>query len=170
MRSMQKQELQTASFEILSGAPMTQSDAVRDDAAAWRGRIEDDALLRGQGRFGDDVKPDGTLAAYFVRSPHAFAKIVRIDVAAAKSAPGVVAVLTATDLSHAHYHSISHGHPIPAHPGKPAVSPQRPSRGETRVMHVGEPVGMVVAKTAAAAQDAAHEVVVDYEELSPVTD
>src|SRR6478736_5803820 len=106
MRSMQKQELQTASFEILSGAPMTQSDAVRDDAAAWRGRIEDDALLRGQGRFGDDIKPDGALAAYFLRSPHAFAHIRRVDVTAAKTAAGVVAVLTAADLASAHYHSI----------------------------------------------------------------
>ena len=67
---------------------MTQSTAAHnDDHAAWSGRVEDDALLRGQGRFGDDVKPDGALAAYFVRSPHAFAKIERIDVAAAKSAP-----------------------------------------------------------------------------------
>jgi len=148
---------------------MTQSAAASNDDA-WNGRVEDDALLRGQGRFGDDVKPDGTLAAYFVRSPHAFAKIVRIDVAAAKSAPGVVAVLTATDLSDAHYHSISHGHPIPGRGGKTAVSPHRPSLAETRVMHVGEPVAMVVAKTAAAAQDAADKVVVDYEELSPVTD
>ena len=74
---------------------MTQSAAASNDDA-WNGRVEDDALLRGQGRFGDDVKPDGTLAAYFVRSPHAFAKIVRINVAAAKSAPGVVAVSTAT--------------------------------------------------------------------------
>ena len=53
--------------------------------SAWAGRVEDDALLRGQGRFGDDVKPDGALAAYFVRSPHAFATIERIDVAAAKN-------------------------------------------------------------------------------------
>ena len=60
---------------------MTQSTTARnDDHAAWSGRIEDDALLRGQGRFGDDVKPQGALAAHFVRSPHAFAKIQRIDV------------------------------------------------------------------------------------------
>src|SRR6476646_9655472 len=149
---------------------MTQSTAARHDDDTWKGRIEDDALLRGHGRFGDDVKPDGTLAAYFVRSPHAFAKIVRIDVAAAKSAPGVVAVLTAADLNDAHYHSISHGHPIPGRGGKTAVSPHRPSLAETRVMHVGEPVAMVVAKTVAAAQDAADKVVVDYEELTPVTD
>ena len=113
---------------------MTQSAAARNDDV-WNGRVEDDALLRGQGRFGDDVKPDGTLAAYFVRSPHAFARIVRIDASAAKSAPGVVAVLTAADLRDAHYHSISHGHPIPGRGGKTAISPHRPSLAETRVMH-----------------------------------
>jgi carbon-monoxide dehydrogenase large subunit len=133
---------------------MTHSTAARSDDA-WKGRVEDDALLRGRGRFGDDVKPDDTLAAYFVRSPHAFAKIVRIDVSAAKGAPGVVAVLTAADFNDAHYHSISHGHPIPGRGGKTAISPHRPSLAETRVMHVGEPVAMVVAKTAAAAQDPA---------------
>ena len=149
---------------------MTQSTAARHDDNAWKGRVEDDALLRGHGRFGDDVKPDDTLAAYFVRSPHAFAKIARIDVSAAKGAPGVVAVLTAADLNDAHYHSISHGHPIPGRGGKTAVSPHRPSLAETRVMHVGEPVAMVVAKSATTAQDAADKVVVDYEELTPVTD
>ncbi|MGB6349862.1 MAG: hypothetical protein WBG10_07510, partial [Pseudolabrys sp.] len=150
---------------------MTQSTAARnDDDIPWSGRIEDDALLRGQGRFGDDVKPDGALSAYFVRSPHAFAKIERIDVAAAKSAPGVVAVLTGADLAPAHYHSISHGHPIPGRGGKTAISPHRPSLAETRVMHVGEPVAMVVASSAVAAQEAADKIVVNYEALTSVTD
>ena len=150
---------------------MTQSTAVRDDDhAVWLGRIEDDALLRGLGRFGDDVRPEGALAAYFVRSPHAFARIERIDISAAKSAPGVVAVLIGADLASAHYHSISHGHPIPGRGGKTAISPHRPSLAETRVMHVGEPVAMVVATSAAAAQDGAEKVVVSYEPLTPVTD
>jgi aerobic carbon-monoxide dehydrogenase large subunit len=150
---------------------MTQSTAVQDDDhAVWSGRVEDDPLLRGQGRFGDDVKPEGALAAHFVRSPHAFARIERIDVAAAKSAPGVVAVLTGADFASAHHHSISHGHPIPGRGGKTAISPHRPSLAETRVMHVGEPVAMVVAANAAAAQDAAEKIVVSYEPLTPVTD
>ena len=139
-------------------------------AEAWAGRIEDDALLRGQGRFGDDVTPAGALAAYFVRSPHAFAEIERIDVAAAKSAPGVVAVLTAADLAAAHYHSISHPHPIPGRGGKPAVAPHRPSLAEKRVLHVGEPVVVVIAANLRAAQDAAEKVVVDYKQLAAVTD
>jgi aerobic carbon-monoxide dehydrogenase large subunit len=146
-----------------------ESTAARN-ADAWTGRVEDDALLRGAGRFGDDVKPVGALAAYFVRSPHAFAKIGHIDVAAAKCAPGVVAVLTAADLAEAHYHSISHPHPVPGRGGKVAVAPHRPSLAESRVLHVGEPVAMVIATSAQAAQDAGEKVAVDYQPLSPVTD
>jgi len=139
-------------------------------AEAWTGRVEDDALLRGQGRFGDDVKPDGALAAAFVRSPHGFAKIDRIDTAEAKTMKGVVAVLTAADLEAAHYHSISHGHDIPGRGGKMPFSPHRPSLASERVMHVGEPVAIVVAQSAAAAQDAADKIVVDYTPLDAVTD
>ncbi|HZT27085.1 MAG TPA: xanthine dehydrogenase family protein molybdopterin-binding subunit [Pseudolabrys sp.] len=139
-------------------------------AEVWRGRVEDEALLRGQGRFGDDAKPDGALAACFVRSPHGFATIERVDTSAAKSAPGVVAVLTAADLADAHYHSISHGHDIPGRGGKLPFSPHRPSLAERRVMHVGEPVAMVVADTAARAQDAADKVTVDYAPIEAVTE
>lgn len=138
--------------------------------SAWAGRIEDDALLRGAGRFGDDVKPEGALAAYFVRSPHAFARIEHVDVAAAKRAPGVLAVLTAADLAAAHYHSISHPHPIPGRGGKVAVAPHRPSLADKRVLHVGEPVAMVIAVSAQAAQDAGEKVAVDYQPLDAVTD
>ena len=149
---------------------MEQSAAPRKPASHFSGRVEDEALLRGQGRFGDDIKPDGTLYAHFVRSPHAFAKLGAIDTAAAEAAPGVVAVFTAANLEAAHYHSISHGHPIPGRGGKPPVSPHRPVLAQSRVMHVGEPVAMVVAASAAQAQDAAEKVAVDYQPLTPVTD
>ena len=139
-------------------------------AEPWAGRVEDDALLRGEGRFGDDVKPERALAACFVRSPHGFARIERIDVSAAQSAPGVVAVLTGADLAAEHYHSISHGHPIPGRGGKPPVSPHRPALASERVMHIGEPVALVLAETLAQAQDAADKVAVDYAPLDAVTD
>jgi carbon-monoxide dehydrogenase large subunit len=146
------------------------SSAVANVAPAWLGRIEDDALLRGQGRFGDDAKAAGALAACFTRSPHGYARIERINVSAAKSVPGVMAVFTAVDLAEAHYHSISHAHPIPGRGGKVAVSPHRPALAEKRVMHVGEPVAMVVAQSLSAAQDAAEKIVVDYAPLDAVTD
>jgi carbon-monoxide dehydrogenase large subunit len=146
---------------------MTASTAMTE---TWTGRVEDDALLRGEGRFGDDVKPEGALAACFVRSPHGCARIERIDSEEAKKTKGVVAVLTAADLAAAHYHSISHAHPIPGRGDKVAVSPHRPPLAETRVMHVGEPVAMVVAQTAALAHDAADKIAVDYAPLDAVTD
>jgi carbon-monoxide dehydrogenase large subunit len=144
----------------------------RSTAAApvWQGRIEDEPLLRGGGRFGDDLRPEGALAAHFVRSPHGFARIAHIDTAAAKRTPGVIAVLTAADLADAHYHSLSHAHPVPGREGKLPVSPHRPVLAGERVMHVGEPVAIVIAESAAAAQDGAEQVAVDYEPLTPVTD
>jgi len=149
---------------------MNAPTAARADFSRWTGRLEDEALLRGAGRFGDDVKPQGALAAAFVRSPHAFARILRVDTAAAKAAPGVVAVITAADLEAQHYHSVSHGHPIPGRGGRLPVSPYRPVLADKRAMHVGEPIVLVVAATAAQAQDAAEKVVVEYEPLAPVTD
>jgi carbon-monoxide dehydrogenase large subunit len=139
-------------------------------AEHWHGRIEDAPLLRGQGRFGDDVKPEGALNAHFVRSPHGFARIEHIDTAEAKKVPGVVTVFTAADLAAEHYHSLSHAHPIPGRGGKPPFSPYRPVLGGERVMHIGEPVAMVVALNAAAAQDGAEKVAVDYQPLEAVTD
>jgi len=150
---------------------MVETIAIRTASATTRtGRVEDDALLRGHGQFGDDVKTAGALSAAFVRSPHAFARITGIDAAVAKAAPGVMAVLTAADLNEAHYHSLSHGHPIPGRNGGMPFSPHRPVLAGERVMHVGEPVAMVVAATAAQAQDAADLVAVTYEEMAPVTD
>ena len=148
---------------------MTASSTAGRDAT-WHGRIEDDPLLKGFGRFGDDVKPEGALAAVFVRSPHAFARIAHIDTNAAKKAKGVKAVFTAADLAEAHYHSISHAHPIPGRGGKPPFSPHRPVLAGERVMHVGEPVALVVADTLTAAQEAAEQVTVDYEPVDAVTD
>ena len=149
---------------------MESTTARKNETAAWNGRVEDDPLLRGAGKFGDDIKPAGAFAAYFVRSPHGFAEIRHIDTTAAKNTPGVVAVYMSEDLAAAHYHSISHPHPIPGRGGKSAVSPHRPSLAEKRVMHVGEPVAMVVATSTAAAQDAAEKIAVDYQPLKAVTD
>jgi carbon-monoxide dehydrogenase large subunit len=136
----------------------------------WNGRVEDDALLRGTGRFGDDVKPAGVLAAAFVRSPHGYAKIVRVDTSAAKSAKGVAGVFTGADLAAAHYHSVSHPHPLPFYQGKPAFGPDRPVLAADVVRHVGEPVALVIAQTPAQALDAAERIAVEYDEMEPVID
>jgi len=139
-----------------------------DDRATHHGRVEDDPLVRGHGRYIADAPLPNQAYAYFVRSPHAFARIVSLDVSAAEKAPGVVGVLTAADL--AGVGSIGRHPPLPGRGGKALVMPFRPALASERVMHVGEPVAMVVAETAAAAQDAGELVAVEYETLTPVTD
>lgn len=136
----------------------------------WAGRIEDDALLRGKGRFGDDVKPQGTLAAVFVRSPHAHAKIVNIDTAAAAGMPGVAAILTGRDLEGMGLGTVTTSNPIPHWNGPKPYAPHRPVLAADRVMHVGQPVAVVVAAREGQAQDAAEAIVVEYETLEAAVD
>jgi carbon-monoxide dehydrogenase large subunit len=154
----------------MTGQLLEHEMTIAAKAADFTGRIEDDPLLRGAGRFGDDATPAGALAAYFVRSPYGAARITHIDTAEAKKMPGVLAVLTAADLADAHYHSLAHAHPVPGRGGKMPFSPHRPVLADKRVMHVGEPVAAVIATSAAAAQDAGEKVVVDYEQGDVVTD
>lgn len=135
---------------------------------AGRLRREDDALLRGRGRFIDDAAEKHQAFGCFVRSPHAHARIAAIDAAPARAAPGVVAVLTAADLQAAGVGSVSSHPPIKGRSGAPVVEPPRPALAADRVMHVGQPVALVVANSAAAAQDAADAVAVAYDALEPV--
>ncbi len=131
-------------------------------------RLEDDPLVRGRGRFADDVRMSGQAYGYFVRSLHAFAGIRSIDTAAARAAPGVLAVLTATDMEGTG--SVSQHPPMAGRGGKKLIVPHRPALAGTTVRHVGEPVALVVAHSPAEAQDAAELVVLDYEERTPVVD
>ncbi|HWI25706.1 MAG TPA: xanthine dehydrogenase family protein molybdopterin-binding subunit [Stellaceae bacterium] len=136
-------------------------------ASSWRGRIEDEALLRGRGRYAADAAPAGQAAAVFVRSPHAFARIRGVDAQAAAAAPGVLAVLTAPDIAAG---SVARPVPQTGRGGTPLKVPRRPALAGERVLHAGEPVALVVAETQALAQDAAELVDIDYEPLASVTD
>ncbi len=140
----------------------------RDDG--WEGRIEDAALLQGRGRYGDDVKPARTAAAVFVRSSHAHARITGIDTTEASSRPGVIAVITAKSLEGANLQTVTAGVPFPGKNGTRPVSPTRPALAGDRVMHVGQPVALVIAETEAQAQDAAETVAVEYDPLDAVID
>jgi carbon-monoxide dehydrogenase large subunit len=131
-------------------------------------RVEDDTLLRGRGQFAADVPLPNQAYAFFVRSPHAFARIARIDDAAARQAPGVIDVLTANDMTGVG--NVGRHPPLPGRAGGKLIMPQRPALAGERATHAGEPVAMVVADTAYAAQDAAELVAVDYETLTPVID
>jgi carbon-monoxide dehydrogenase large subunit len=133
-------------------------------------RVEDDALVRGAGHFVADRPEPGQVYAAFVRSPHAFARIRSINGDAARRAGGVLAVLTAADLDAAGVGNVGRHPPLAGRGGKMLVVPHRPALARERVLHVGEPVAMVIADTLPAAQDAAELVAVDYETLAPVVD
>ncbi len=133
-------------------------------------RVEDDALVRGTGRFMDDPRLPNQAYAAFVRSPHAHARVLSVKTDAARAARQVLAVLTAADMKAANVGSVSRHPPVPGRGGAKMVMPFRPALAGDKVMHGGDPVAMVVAETAAAAQDAVELVVVEYEELPSVTD
>ena len=136
----------------------------------WQGRIEDQALLQGRGRFGDDVRPARTAAAVFVRSTHAHARIESIDTTEAAGMPGVIAVITAKSLAGANLASVTANVPFIGKNGSRPFSPMRPALAAERVMHVGQPVALVIAETEAQANDAAETVAIEYAPLSVAID
>jgi carbon-monoxide dehydrogenase large subunit len=139
-----------------------------DRRAQYQPRLEDDPLVRGLGRYAADAPLTGQTYAYFVRSSHAFADIRSIDTEAAKAVPGVLAVLTATDMEG--IGNISQHPPLAGRGGQKLIIPHRPALAGETVRHVGEAVAVVVAETLTAAQDGAEAVIVDYEERTPVVD
>ncbi|HYC18565.1 MAG TPA: xanthine dehydrogenase family protein molybdopterin-binding subunit [Pseudolabrys sp.] len=133
-------------------------------------RVEDDALVRGAGRFMDDPRLPNTAYAAFVRSPHAHARVVSVNTEEARKAKKVLAIFTAADMKAANVGSVSRHPPVAGRGGAKMIMPFRPALTGERAMHVGDPVAMVVAETLAAAQDAAELVHVVYEELPAVID
>ncbi len=141
------------------------NDWAGDLAGDWVGRsmqrVEDPTLLRGLGRFADDLPtPPHACHAAFLRSPLAHAEINAIDTAAAAAMPGVVAVITGVELK-----ALS----TPFITGVKVDAPQY-ALAMDRVRYVGEPVAMVVAKDRYLAEDALEAIVVDYNPLPPVID
>jgi carbon-monoxide dehydrogenase large subunit len=130
-------------------------------------RVEDDQLLRGEGRYADDVKPANLAYAYFVRSPQAHARIKSVDTAEARKAPKVLAVLTAKDMESVG--SVSRHPPMTGRSGFKLIMPHRPALAGERITHIGQPVAVVIADTLSAAQDAAELIAVEYEQLPAVT-
>jgi carbon-monoxide dehydrogenase large subunit len=112
-------------------------------------RVEDDRLLRGLGRFTDDID-EGALESCLVRSPYAHARIKSIDLSAARAVPGVAAVYTAADLP---FGAIDLPLLIP-HPNLTHGRTQK-CLASTIVRYAGEPVAFVVAETRSIAEDAA---------------
>jgi carbon-monoxide dehydrogenase large subunit len=133
-------------------------------------RFEDVRLVRGGGRFQADVEVPGQVHAVIVRSPHAHARILGIDAAAARRAPGVLAVFTGADVARDGLGTMKMTLKRTRPDGSPMFAPPHRGLAVERARHVGDPVALVVAETRAQAEDAADLVRVDYEPLPSVTD
>ncbi|MQY28707.1 molybdopterin-dependent oxidoreductase [Nocardia aurantia] len=152
---------------------------LRSEGGPWIGRRlprrEDDRLLRGHGRYVDDLDVPGTLEVAFVRSAQAHARLHRVDVTAARSYPGVVAVYTAFDLAD-RLEPLINTEELRVPPGlrqalDPVVKiqPMAPLATD-EVNYVGQPIVMIVAETRYLAEDAAAAVEIGYESLPAVID
>ncbi len=137
---------------------------------AARGRVEDERLLRGRGRFVDDLRGDGEAHACAARSPLAHATIRSLDVAAAAAMPGVATVLTAGDADVAALGPLPSTTPVTGRDGHAMVEPPRPVLASREVKFVGEAIALVVADTPAQAQQAAEAVAVEFDELPAVAE
>jgi len=132
-------------------------------------RFEDIRLVRGEGRFHDDVNLPGQAHAVIVRSIHAHARIRSIDTSKAMRAPGVVAVLTGADVVRDGLGTMQMTLKRKRPDGSPMWAPPHRGLAQDRVRYVGDPVAVVVAETLARAEDAGALVQIDYEPLSSVT-
>jgi carbon-monoxide dehydrogenase large subunit len=131
-------------------------------------RFEDPRLLRGGGRYVDDVDLPRMAFGVVLRSPHAHAKIRAIDTSRAKAAPGVLAVLTHADWQASGWGNLPVPGGLKRRDGEPGYRPPYPALVKDRVRWVGDYVAFVVAETRHQATDAAELVAVDYEPLPAV--
>jgi len=144
--------------------------SARFGAARSQKRLEDDRLLAGKGLFSDDREFPNQAWLVVVRSPHAHAKILKVDLADARKAKGVIAAWSMADLR---VDGVGH---IPFPPafkradGSPMAAPARTPLAEDKVYYVGQPVIAVLAEGRDQAQDAAELAAVEYEELPGVVD
>jgi carbon-monoxide dehydrogenase large subunit len=131
-------------------------------------RKEDYRFLTGNGQYTDDITQANQSYAYFLRSPHAHARIRGIDTAAALKAPGVLAIYTGKDFENVG--GLPCGWLINNMDGTPMKEPKHAVLALDKARYVGDQVALVVADTLQAAKDAANLVDVDYEILPAVAD
>lgn len=132
-------------------------------------RKEDARLLTGGGQYLDDIHLDGEVVAHVVRSPIAHAKFTIGDLSAAKSAPGVLAVLTGDDVKADGLGDLPCRSPIKSRDGSDYKRPPYPLLAQDRVMHVGDAVVFIVAETLEQAEEAADLIEIDYDDMPAVT-
>jgi len=131
-------------------------------------RQEDPKLLQGQGRYTDDLALPGQLYAWVFRSPYAHARVLSLDVTAAREAPGVHAVITAADLEG--YGAMTCAMPLKNADGSALRTTHRPALASDRLRFVGDPIAVVVAETRAQARDAAELIMLDVDMLPSVSE
>src|SRR6202040_1442292 len=131
-------------------------------------RFEDLRLVRGGGRYVDDIVLPGLAFGHVLRSPHAHARVRSIDTAKAKASPGVLAVLTGADWQASGFGDL----PVPGgmklRDGSPMYRPRYPALVKDRVRWAGDYVAFVVAEAAHQTADAAELIAVDYEPLPAI--
>jgi aerobic carbon-monoxide dehydrogenase large subunit len=133
-------------------------------------RFEDPRLLRGGGRYVDDLKRPGMAYGFVLRSPFPHARIAQIDAEAARRGPGVLAVFTGSDWEASGFGPLPSGAGMKLRDGRPMVRPKYQALATDVVRWIGDPVAFVVAETLAQAVDAAELIVVDYDPLPAVVD
>ncbi len=133
-------------------------------------RLEDPMLLRGDGIYTDDISLDGQAYGYFFRSPYAHGRIRSLDVSAAATAPGVLCVMTAKELSAAGVKPLFCRTSMDSRDGTPLIKPDRPILAIDKVRFRGEALAMVVAESLGQAKDAAELIDLDVEVLPAITD
>jgi len=131
-------------------------------------RKEDFRFLTGQGRYTDDIDRPGQLYAYFVRSPHAHARIKKVDTAEAAKAPGVRGVFTGADMAADSVGSLPCGWVVTDRHGEAHKAPPHFPLARDKVRYVGDHVAVVIAETYAQAKEAGEMVAVDYAELPAI--
>src|SRR6266571_312908 len=129
-------------------------------------RSEDPRILTGAGRYVDDIKLPGMLHAAFVRSPLAHARVLSVDVSAARALPGVVAALTGADLEAM---TVSGPDLLTALLGGSGPTPEFTLLATDKVRFMGDPVAIVIAESRYVAEDGCELVEVEYDDLPPVT-
>ena len=133
-------------------------------------RTEDFRFITGKGQYTDDINRAGQAHAYFLRSPHAHAEIVKIDMAKAKSMDGVIAILTGDDLAADKIGGLICGWMIHNKDGSPMRAGSHPALAQGKVRYVGDHVAVVIADSYQQAKDAAEAIDVTYKTLQAVAD
>src|SRR6266581_3122229 len=135
-----------------------------------KGRLEDDRMLTGRGRYVSDWNLPGQAYGHFLRSDRAHAEILSVGIENALKSPGVLAVFTGKDIAEAGLKSLPAALPVKGRGGMELIHPGRPALAQGRVRFAGDAVALIVAESAVTAQDAAERVEVEYRDLPVVVD